>query len=79
MASLLLRAFTFEAYLNHLGERHLKLWKQEKRMGWRRKFRKVYAHLGFNPKMEKRHYATLRPLFKFRNLMAHESDGARTV
>jgi hypothetical protein len=71
MASLLLRAFTFEAYLNHLGERHLKLWKRRHRIGWYDKLRKVCARLNFAPDESVRPYSTLRPLYEFRNMMAH--------
>ena len=33
MATLLLTAFTFEAYLNHLGEHHFDLWKEDDKIG----------------------------------------------
>ena len=71
MSSLLLRAFTFEAYLNHLGELHLKLWTRKDRIGWHDKFAKVCARLNFAPDESARPYSTLRPLFGFRNMMAH--------
>jgi hypothetical protein len=71
LSSLLLRAFTFEAYLNHLGERHLKLWDAKKQLRWFDKFKKICKRLSFTPKKSARPYSTLRPLFDFRNLMAH--------
>jgi hypothetical protein len=71
MASLLLRAFTFEAYLNHLGEMHLKLWNANKEIRWFQKFRRICTHLSFTPDTETRPYSTLRPLFRFRNQIAH--------
>lgn len=71
LSSLLLRAFTFEAYLNHLGERHLKLWDAKKQLRWRDKFNKICERLNFAPDMSARPYSTLRLLFDFRNLMAH--------
>ena len=71
LSSLLLRTFTFEAYLNHLGERHLKLWNAKKHLKWFEKFKKICQRLKFKPHKSARPYSTLRPLFKFRNLMAH--------
>ena len=71
LSSLLLRAFTFEAYLNHLGERHFKLWDARKQLRWFEKFTKVCGRLNFAPDTSSRPYSTLRPLFRFRNLMAH--------
>lgn len=71
LSSLLLRAFTFEAYLNHLGERHLTLWNAGELLGWRKKFAKIRLRLNFTPDESARPYSTLRPLFEFRKLMAH--------
>jgi len=71
LSSLLLRAFTFEAYLNHLGERHLNLWDARKHLRWLEKFNKICQRLNFTPDESARPYSMLRPLFKFRNLMAH--------
>lgn len=71
LSSLLLRTFTFEAYLNHLGERILKLWDAKKHLRWFEKFTKICRRLNFTPSKSKRPYSTLRPLFNFRNLMAH--------
>ena len=71
LSSLLLRAFAFEAYLNHLGERHLNLWDASKQFRWFEKFKKICQRLNFTPDKSARPYSTLRPLFNFRNLMAH--------
>ncbi len=71
LSSLLLRVFTFEAYLNHLGEKHLKLWNASGQIAWYKKFKKICERLNFAPDESARPYSTLRPLFKFRNLMAH--------
>ncbi|MFZ0233467.1 MAG: hypothetical protein WA306_11120 [Candidatus Acidiferrales bacterium] len=76
LSSLLLRAFTFEAYLNHLGERHLKLWEAREQLRWVDKFNKVCKRLNFAPDRSARPYSTLRPLFSFRNLMAHGKSEA---
>lgn len=76
LSSLLLRAFTFEAYLNHLGERHLKLWDARRHLRWFDKFSTICRHLNFAPDTLARPYSTLRPLFDFRNLMAHGKSEA---
>jgi hypothetical protein len=71
LSSLLLRAFTFEAYLNHLGERHLNLWDARKYLRWFEKLNRICQRLNITPDESARPYSTLRPLFNFRNLMAH--------
>src|ERR1700745_197302 len=69
LSSLLLRAFTFEAYLNPLGERHLRLWDARNQFRWFDKFNTICERLNFAPNTSARPYSTLRPLFSFRNLM----------
>jgi len=71
LSSLLLRAFRFEVYLNHLGERHLKLWDTKKQLKWFDKFNAICERLNFAPDTSAPPYSVLRPLFSFRNLMAH--------
>ena len=71
LSSLLLRAFTFEAYLNHVGERHLNMWDARKHLNWFKKFNEICQRLNFTPDKSARPYSTLTPLFRFRNLMAH--------
>ncbi len=72
MGSLLLRAFTFEAYLNHLGEKQLNLWREKDQIAWWKKLHRVRKKIGFEPSDRlKRSYSTLRALFEFRNAIAH--------
>ena len=72
MSSLLLRAFAFEAYLNHLGERHLNLWDATtERLAWHEKFGMVCNGINFKPDVSQRPYQTLKRLFRFRNALAH--------
>jgi hypothetical protein len=71
MSAFLLEAFTFEAYLNHLGEKHLKLWKDDERIRWKDKFKRVRRKIGLKTDGSKRPYLTLRKLFAFRNALAH--------
>jgi hypothetical protein len=71
MSALLLEAFTFEAYLNHLGEARLRLWKLPERMNWRRKFRLLRRKIGLKTDGSRRPYLTVRELFAFRDALAH--------
>jgi hypothetical protein len=71
MASLLLRAFTFEAYLNHLGARLLPFWESVDSIRVMEKFIVLCGHLGLKPEKGARPYQTLPKLFGFRNAIAH--------
>jgi hypothetical protein len=71
MAALLLTAFTFEAYLNHLGEYHFKLWNKDEPIKMQEKCDTLCEKLGLVPDYSRLPYQTLKSLFKFRNTMAH--------
>jgi hypothetical protein len=71
MGSLLLRAFTFEAYLNHLGSLKLKFWPDIESIKVMDKYAVLCKHLGIQPDFSKTPYQTLSALFKFRNAIAH--------
>src|ERR1700727_796987 len=71
MSSLLLRAFAFEAYLNHLGEKHLKLWRTDEHVPVWTKFRRICDRIDFAPNRSVRPFLTLQDLFHFRNTLAH--------
>src|SRR5690606_18990542 len=71
MASLLLRAFTFEAYLNHLGAKLLPFWDNVDSIRVMDKYAVLCGHLKIQPNMGVRPYQTLRNLFKYRNSIAH--------
>jgi hypothetical protein len=74
MASLLLTAFSFEAYLNHLGGRLLPYWEQLDRLPWQKKLQVILTHLKHTPDLGKAPYQTLYGLFLFRNAVAHGRD-----
>lgn len=71
MSSLLLRAFTFEAYLNDLGQNHLKLWDEIESIKVLDKYSILCKELKLTVDFSKRPLQTLTDLFKFRNAIAH--------
>lgn len=71
MSSLLLTAFTFEAYLNHLGDKTIKFWEEIEPIKVMDKYSVLCKELGINSDYSRRPYQTLRALFKFRNSIAH--------
>jgi len=71
MSSLLLTAFTFEAYLNHLGDKIIKFWEKIEPIKVMDKYFIIGKELGIDPDFSRRPYQTLSSLFKFRNAIAH--------
>lgn len=71
MSSLLLTAFTFEAYLNHLGKKNIKFWEEIEPIKVMDKYSVLCKELGITPDFSRRPYQTLKSLFKFRNSIAH--------
>lgn len=71
MSSMLLTAFTFEAYLNHLGAKKIKFWEEIESIKVMEKYSALCKELGINTDFSRRPYQTLRALFKFRNSIAH--------
>lgn len=71
MGSLLLSAFTFEAYLNHVGEKKIRHWAEIEFIRVMKKYRVICKEFEIAPDFSKRPYKTLTELFKFRNAIAH--------
>lgn len=71
MSALLLTAFTFEAYLNHLGEKTIKFWKEIESIKVTDKYLVLCKSLDVTPDFSRRPYQTIDALFKFRNAIAH--------
>ncbi len=71
MGALLLTAFTFEAYLNHLGEKRLKFWEEIEPIKVMDKYSVLCKDLGLVSDFSRRPHQTLASLFKFRNAIAH--------
>jgi hypothetical protein len=71
MSALLLTAFTFEAYLNHLGEKTIKFWEEIEPIKVMDKYSVLCKNMNVTPDFSKRPHQTLKALFKFRNAIAH--------
>ena len=71
MSSLIFSSFTFEAYLNHVGQRLFPFWKDIDSISHRSKLNVICKQLGIKPDFSIRPYQTLRKVFKFRNAIAH--------
>ncbi len=71
MGALLLTAFTFEAYLNHLGEKRFSFWEEVDSIRVMDKYSLLCKELNIKPVFSQRPYQSLRTLFKFRNAIAH--------
>jgi hypothetical protein len=71
MGALLLTAFTFEAYLNHLGQKRIKFWEEIESIKVLEKYAVLCKELDLTPDFSKRPNQTLQALFKFRNAIAH--------
>jgi len=71
LASLLLSAFTFEAYLNHLGDRLFKNWDVLENLRWCEKLIVITNHIGLEIDKSRRPFQTIREIFSFRNSIAH--------
>jgi hypothetical protein len=73
LSSALLSAFTFEAYLNHVGERTIKCWEDLDRLPPMSKFNLICETLGvqFTDGLGARPLQTVEKLFNFRNTIAH--------
>jgi hypothetical protein len=71
MAALLLTAFTFEAYLNDLGEKRIKFWPEIERTAVLKKYTILTKDIGLASDFSRRPHQTVRELFVFRNSIAH--------
>ena len=71
LTSILFLAFTFEAYLNHLGEQHLEIWGVDEGLKIKEKYDQICEAVGITPDISKRPYQVINTLFKFRNGLAH--------
>jgi hypothetical protein len=71
MSSLLLRAFTFEAYLNHLGTKKTEFWSHVESIRVMDKYAVLCKTLSVEPDFSRRPYQTVGKLFRFRNAIAH--------
>jgi hypothetical protein len=71
MASLIFSAFTFEAYLNHLGKEKISYWNEIEKISIESKYKVLAGKFNVKINEGKRPYQTFKKLFKFRNYLAH--------
>ena len=71
MASLLFSAFTFEAYLNHLGNKLFKNWDDLENLRWYEKLIVITNHIDLVIDKSRRPFQTIGELFNFRNSISH--------
>ena len=73
-ASLLMSAFTHEAFLNSLGSKIISFWTELEYLKPSQKLVIICKSIGLEPDYGKRPYQTLKALFEFRNTVAHGRD-----
>jgi hypothetical protein len=71
MASLVFTAFTLEAYLNWLGQKLFPHWSYLERLSPREKIDLISDHVNLSVDNGRRPWQTVKPLFGFRNDIAH--------
>jgi hypothetical protein len=71
MGGLVLTAFGFEAYLNHVGETLIQFWEDIEKIKVRGKYSVLCKVLHIKPDYSSRPHQTLTVLFDFRNSIAH--------
>jgi len=64
-------AFTFEAYLNHVGYEEISFWPEIERINYRKKFAVICQQLSFTPDSGNRPFQTIWSLFGLRDQLAH--------
>jgi hypothetical protein len=70
-ASAAFHAFTFEAYLNHVGSEEIDFWEEIERSSHSHKLSVLAKHLKFPCDLGQRPFQTLRNLVELRNALAH--------
>jgi hypothetical protein len=71
MGSLVFTAFSFEAYLNHIGHRVFRNWQALEPLGPREKLDIIAEKIGLPIDYGKRPWGIMKELFGFRNDIAH--------
>jgi hypothetical protein len=79
MSSILLSAFTFEAYLNYLGKEIIPFWDNIEKIKVLEKLDVICKQLNIEIDRSRRPFQTLNKLFKFRNPIAHGKSEIITV
>ena len=71
MASLVFTAFSFEAYLNHIGPKIFECWQDLERLGPKEKLNVITERVGLKVNYGVRPWQVMKDLFGFRNDIAH--------
>lgn len=73
MSSIILSAFSIEAYLNHIGEELLPYWDDDIKKGFSilNKLKIVCHHVGLQPDFSRHPFQSFSDIIKFRNQLAH--------
>ena len=64
-------AFTFEAYLNHVGAEEITFWEEIDRISYIAKLKVIESHLKLKNDHGKAPFQFIRELFSLRNMLAH--------
>lgn len=70
-AAIVFIAFSFEAYLNHVGEEEIPFWSEIDRISHGKKMKVLSKHLGFVVDKSCPPFQAVEALFKMRNALAH--------
>jgi len=70
-SSVVFHAFTFEAYLNHLGSVEISYWDEIERIPYKNKLRVLAKHLGIDIEAGIRPFQSIWELFDLRDRLAH--------
>jgi len=76
-AAIVFFAFTFEAYLNHVGGKEIEFWDEIDRISHAKKLAVLEKHLGFDK--SKPSFQTVQMLFKLRDDFAHGRTIKKTI
>lgn len=72
-------AFTFEAYLNHVGAEEIQFWDEIERISYKNKLTVLSKQLGFAKDLSKPPLQVILELFKLRDALAHGRTETTTV
>jgi hypothetical protein len=82
-AAMVFMAFTFEAYLNHVGDEEIPFWEEIEMISWKKKLKLIGKHLNHPFDLSRRPMQGIADLFQFRDYLAHgrteKLDGHRKI
>jgi len=73
-SSIVFSAFTYEAFLNTLGNKIFNTWDEYEKYNVDDKLTLICKKIDYKPSKGKRPYQTMEKIYKFRNLIAHGKD-----